>query len=440
MPQRQRRAKSPESASTSTAAEPLRIEQRPLGALIPYAKNSRTHSPEQIDQLAASIREFGWTTPILVDGKSGIIAGHGRVLAARQLGMLEVPCIELAHLSDAQRRAYVLADNKLALNAGWDAALLRLELGELKDLGFDLALIGFGELEMADIFADRTHGLTDPDAVPPVPEVPVSRPGDLWLCGRHRLLCGDATSASDVGRLLGGSKPHLMVTDPPYGVEYDLDWRNEAYRAGPMRRTIGAKAIGEVVNDDRGDWRAAWALFSGDVAYVWHGEKQLVSMAAQLAACSLEPRNLIVWAKSILVISRGHYHCQHETCWYAVKTNATAHWRGDHKQSTVWSIDKPLRSETGHSVQKPVECMRRPIENNSRPSEAVYDPFLGSGTTMIAAEMTGRTCLALEIVPAYVDVAVKRWQASTGKEAMLESDGRSFDEVSVSRSVTDLRA
>ncbi len=400
-----------------------KIERWPIARLVPYAKNARTHTEEQVAQIAASMREWGWTNPILADEEGNVIAGHGRLLAARQLGITDVPVMVARGWTEAQRRAYVLADNKLALNAGWDPSLLRIELGELAALNFDLPLIGFSELELAALTADRTDGLTDPDDAPEAPVDPVSRPGDVWLLGAHRLVCGDCTDPLVVDRALAGVKPHLMVTDPPYGVDYDPDWRNRADRANG--KPYGASAIGLVTNDTRADWREAYALFPGDVTYVWHppGARQ-VEFFESLVAAGFEVRMQIIWAKSHFPIGRGNYHVQHEPCWYAVRKGKTAHWAGDRKQTTVWQIDKPAKSETGHSTQKPVECMRRPIENNSSPGQAVYEPFSGSGTTIIAAEMTGRACHAIEIAPEYVDVAVKRWQAFTGKQAVLEADGR----------------
>jgi DNA modification methylase len=415
----------------------IQIERVAIAALIPYVRNSRTHSDVQVAQIAASIREFGFTNPVLLDEANGIIAGHGRVLAARKLGMQDVPAIRLAHLTEAQKRAYVIADNKLALNAGWDEELLRLELKDLQDLNFDVALTGFSTEELDALMAPPgTEGLTDPDAVPEAPEHPVSVPGDVWLLGRHRLACGDCTDPLVVEKALAGVKPHLMVTDPPYGVNYDPNWRNEPeklnLKSGSAMKPRTA-AVGRVLNDDRSDWTETWALFPGDVVYIWHGERQSPELVAHLRNCGFEPRNLIVWAKSSLVISRGHYHPQHETCWYAVRKSATAHWAGDRKQSTLWQIDKPRKSETGHGTQKPVECMRRPIENNSSPGQAVYEPFSGSGTTIIAAEMTGRACHAIELNAAYVDVAIKRWQEFTGQAATLEGDGRSFTDVATER-------
>lgn len=250
----------------------------------------------------------------------------------------------------------------------------------------------------------------------------------MRLSCKHRIICGSSTEADTVEKLLNGVEPHLMVTDPPYGVEYDADWRNHT---GDPSRT--GRATGKVLNDDNADWREAWALFPGDVAYVWHAGNMAHVVAESLLACDLHIRAQIIWAKSQLVIGRGDYHPQHEPCWYAVRKGRKGHYDGGRKQTTLWQIDKPRKSETGHSTQKPVECMKRPIENNSSPGQAVYEPFSGSGTTIIAAEMTGRHCYAIELNPAYVDVAVKRWQDFTGLDATLEGDGRTFDEIAASR-------
>ena len=399
--------------------------------LIPYARNSRTHSDAQVTKIAASIREFGFLNPIIVDGESGIIAGHGRVLAAQKLGLDTLPVIEAAHLTEAQKRAYVIADNRLALDAGWDNDMLKVELSDLQADGFNLELTGFSLDEIAAFLVDPTEGLTDPDAVPDVPEVPVSGLGDVWILGKHRIACGSSTDAHTVEAVLAGVKPHLMVTDPPYGVEYDATWRNEAKRKGG--KAFGAFAVGRVENDGQSDWREAWALFPGDVAYVWHAGVFAGNVADSLAACDFELRSQIIWAKNSHAISRGHYHWQHEPCWYAVRKGATGHWVGDRSQMTLWKIEKPQKSETGHSTQKPIECMKRPIENNSSPGQAVYEPFSGSGTTIIAGEMTGRCVYAIELNPAYVDVAVKRWQDFTGQTATLEGDGRTFDELKAER-------
>lgn len=382
------------------------IKIRKVCELIPYARNARAHSEEQVAQIAASITEFGWTNPVLTDGANGLIAGHGRLLAAAKLGMDEVPTIELGHLTEKQKRAYILADNRLPLSASWDNELLALELGDLSSAGLDIGLIGFS-LDEFNALVNKTNGRTDPDETPEPPADPVSRLGDVWVMGRHRIICGSSTDADTVAKALAGVKPHLMVTDPPYGVEYDASWR---VRAGVSK----GGAIGKVLNDDNADWREAWTLFPGEVAYVWHAMRKANIVADSLEVCGFEIRAEIVWAKSNFVLSQGNYHPQHESCWYAVKKSGTGHWSGDRKQTTLWQIPKPAKSETGHSTQKPVECMKRPIENNSSPGQAVYEPFSGSGTTIIAAEMTGRCCYAIELNPAYVDVAVKRWQEFTG--------------------------
>lgn len=398
-----------------------KVERWPIDRLVPYARNARTHNQAQVAQIAASIREWGWTNPILVDEVGGIIAGHGRVLAARKLGLIEVPVMVAGDWTEAQKRAYVLADNKIALNAGWDDAVLGLELADLSGMGVDLRLMGFTEGEFAALTASKNAGLTDPDDSPEPPVEPVSRAGDVWVLGRHRLVCGDCTDAGVVAKALNGVVPHLMVTDPPYGVDYDPQWRKHRGLNGE-----GA-AAGRVLNDDRADWRAAWALFPGDVAYVWHGGLRAAEVAASLEAEGFNIRAQIIWDKTRLVIGRGDYHWRHDPCWYAVRRKRTGHWAGDRSQTTVWQIPH-TKSETGHGTQKPVECMKRPIENNSSPGQAVYEPFSGSGTTIIAAEMTGRACHAIELHPPYVDVAVMRWQAFTGEQARLEANDKTFAE------------
>jgi DNA modification methylase len=401
----------------------------PIERLVPYASNARTHSDIQISQIAASIREWGWTNPVLVAEDGTIIAGHGRVLAARQLRIKNDPVMIASEWTDAQKRAYAIADNKLTLNGGWDEELLGLELEELEVLGFDLDLIGFSDEERASLAAQITEGLTDPDVVPDLPSDPVTRSGDLWVLGNHRLICGDSRSPDDTARVLAGIKPHLMVTDPPYGVSYDPAWRK---RAGV---NLNPRKLGKVANDDQADWREAWALFPGAVAYVWHASLHTSEVKQSLEASGFEMRAQIIWAKDRFAFSRGHYHWQHEPCWYAVRGVSGAHWSGDRKQSTVWTINARDDDGHGHGTQKPVECMRRPIENNSSPGQAIYDPFSGSGTTIIAAEMTGRSCFAIDIDPAYTDVAVLRWQAFTGTTATLQGTGRSFVELAAERQV-----
>ena len=405
------------------------VEMWQVADLAPYAKNARRHPPEQIDQIAASMERFGFTIPMLVAEDGTIIAGHGRLMAAAQLGLAEVPVMVARGWSEEDRRLYTLADNRLAEIAEWDPEMLRIEIGELRaDFGIeDMSLIGFSAEDLADILPeallDATGGLTDPDDVPEVPETPVTRPGDLWLLGKHRLLCGDSTVATDVEKVLHGVTPLLMCTDPPYGVEYDPSWRNQV-GAAKTKRT------GKVLNDDRADWREAWALFPGEVAYVWHGALHAREVIESLEACGFSLRSQIIWAKERLVLSRGDYHWQHEPCAYAVKKTGKGHWAGDRKQTTLWQIpSKDQDAKTVHGTQKPVECMRRPIENNSSPGQAVYEPFMGSGTTLIAAEISGRVCFGIELNPAYVDVAVERWQQFTGEDAVLSGSDETFNKI-----------
>ena len=416
-------------------APSLQIVYRAVDGLHASERNARTHPPAQIDALARAFKEFGVNQPVAIarEGKNKtalwrILAGHGRIEAARKVwaeagaipncSVGEIPTVDLTHLSAAQRRAYILADNKIAERAGWDIDVLRLAIGELKGEGFDLGLLGFELPELRGLLLARG---ADPEVTPPVPAVPVSKLGDLYVLGDHRLLCGDSTSPEAVARLLGEAKPHLMVTDPPYGVEYDAEWRNKAARNSPgMGNRNGA--IGKVLNDDRADWSEAWALFTGDVAYVWHGALHAAEVAQSLTAAGFQIRSQIIWAKQQLVIGRGDYHWKHEPCWYAVRRKG--HWNGDRQQTTLWEIDKPQASETGHSTQKPIECMRRPIMNNSKAGDAVYDPFLGSGTTLIACEMEARCCYGIELNPAYCDVIVKRWEDFTGKRAVRQRNGR----------------
>ena len=387
----------------------LILETWPLNKLVEYARNPRKND-HAVDRVASAIRDYGFRVPIIAKSDGTIIDGHLRFKAARKLGLSEVPVILGDDLSEAQIKAFRLSVNKVAELADWDFDFLKLELGELQDMGFNLDLTGFADEELARLLADPTEGLTDPDAIPETPSEPVTQEGDVWILGNHRLICGDSTKAETVEKLLGSVKPHLMVTDPPYGVEYDPEWREHA----GVNTATAAK--GKVLNDDRADWREAWALFTGDVAYVWHAGLYAGTVADSLIASGFQLRSQIVWDKGQLVLSRGDYHWQHEPCWYAVKKQATGHWAGDRKQTTVWSIPKPSKSETGHGTQKPVECMKRPIENNSSPGHAIYEPFSGSGTTIIAGEMTGRHVYAIELNPVYVDVAVKRWQDFTRSE------------------------
>ena len=401
----------------------LNIEWRHPDGLTPYARNPKTHPDDQIAKIAASIASFGFDQPIVIDAEGVIIKGHGRREASLLLGLTRVPVVVRNDLSVAQIRAARLADNKTA-ESPWDEELLRLEIEALLGEDFDLTLTGFepGEIDqlMAIADGDTATGSND-DIVPDVPVEPVTRTDDLWLLGGHRLLCGDATNPNDVARLLE-ARPHLMVCDPPYGTDYNPAWRNEAGVSNTER-------TGTVRNDDRADWREAWALFPGDVAYVWHAGIHARTVAESLEACGFAIRAQLIWVKNRFVLSRGHYHWQHEPCFYAVRDGGESRWQGARDQSTVWQIatNGDDDAATVHGTQKPVECMLRPILNNSVRGDMVYEPFAGSGTTIIAAEKSGRRCFGIEIEPRYCDVIVERWQNFSGKSAVLDGDGRTFD-------------
>jgi DNA modification methylase len=409
----------------------LKIETWPLERVLNYARNARMHSDEQVKAIAASITEFGFINPCLVDADGVLIAGHGRVLACRHLGLNTVPVIQVGHLTEIQIKALRIADNQLPQLATWNADLLRLELTELSAAGYDMPLLGFDQVQLVSFLSVPSGA--DPERTPEPPTKPVTKLGDVWIMGKHRLICGDSTDAETVASVLNGKKPHLMVTDPPYGVEYDPEWRADANKWKGSKVTIGGKAMGKVSNDEFADWRKAWANFPGDVVYVWHGGLRSVEQAEGLEAEGFVIRSQIIWNKGRLVISRGDYHWQHEACWYGVKKGKTGHWNGSRTESTVWDIAKPQSSETGHSTQKPIECMRRPIINNSKPGDYVYEPFSGSGTTLIACQQENRYCLAIELNPAYVDVAVQRWMEFSKGDAVLESTGQKFDEVRKAR-------
>jgi DNA modification methylase len=409
------------SRTQTIAGERLRLEFWQLDRLVPSPRNARTHSDAQIAEIAGSIRTFGFTNPILVGDDRDIIAGHGRLAAARQLGLGEVPVIQLVGLTELQRRQLVLADNRIAMNAGWDLEMLHLELKDLSALGADLAILGFTSKELATALNPAAAGLVDEDEVPALGAAPVSQVGDIWNLGPHRVACGDSTEAATVAALLGNVQPRLMVTDPPYGVAYEPEWRNK-------RGISSSGRLGKVENDERADWGEAWDLFPGAIAYVWHGALRSIPAAEGLVRAGFTIRAQIIWAKERLVIGRGDYHWQHEPCWYAVRQKGN--WTGDRKQTTLWTIpNKDQDADTVHGTQKPVECMRRPMLNNSIPGDTIYEPFLGSGTTLIAAETTGRACFAIELDPLYVDVAVRRWQSFTGQGATRATDGASFDAV-----------
>jgi len=395
------------------------IVVRKVADLIPYARNARTHNDAQVAQIAASIREFGWTNPILVDGANGIIAGHGRVLAARKLGMDEVPCIELSGLSDTQRRAYIIADNKLALNAGWDDELLAIEFAELADAGFDNLLTGFTQDEIDALTPEQIpEGLTDEDAVPEVQAEPVSKLGDVWVLGKHRVMCGDSTSIDAVERLMDGRKANMLHTDPPYGVDYE----------GVPNDHLKDVQLEAFLHDALSC--AFTALAPGSNIYVWHADITALEFISAFRSAGFKQArpSTIQWVKPSLTMSQGDYHSQNEPCLYGWKEGSGRVRVKDRKQTTIWKCDRTDEAKV-HPTMKPVELCQRAIENSSEVNGIVLDLFGGSGSTLIACEKTARDCRMMELEPKYCDVIVRRWQEFTGKQATHEATGATFAEV-----------
>jgi len=405
-----------------------KLEHWPIERLLPYIRNARTHSEEQIAQIAASIAEFGFTAPILAGSDGVIVAGHGRLAAARRLGLATVPVVVLEHLTPTQRRALVIADNKIAENAGWDEELLRLELAELQEADFDLALTGFDADELLEIMAGEettTEGNTDEDAAPEVPVTPVSKPGDVWIMGNHRLLCGDSTDAASFALLMAGEKAHMVVTDPPYGVNYANSAKDK------MRGTNRP-----ILNDNLGEefepfLKAALtpmiAHCQGAI-YIAMSSSELDTLQAAFRAAGGKWSTFIIWAKNTFTLGRSDYQRQYEPILYGWPEGATRHWCGDRDQGDVWHFNKPRVNDL-HPTMKPVELVERAIRNSSRPGDVVLDPFGGSGTTLIAAEKSGRQARLIELDPKYCDVIVRRWQEYAGAQAARQADGVRFDDL-----------
>ena len=411
-----------------------KIEPWPTTRLIPYARNARTHSPEQVAQIAASIAEFGFTNPILAGSDGVIVAGHGRLAAAQKLGLATVPVVVLDHLTPTQRRALIIADNRIAENAGWDEALLRIEMADLQDADFDLSLTGFDADALAELMAGdepQGEGQTDDDAVPDVAEMPVSRPGDVWLLGGHRLLCGDSTVAESYDRVLDGEPVDMVFTDPPYNVNYANSAKDK------MRGKDRA-----ILNDNLGDgfYDFLLAALTPTVAhcrggiYVAMSSSELDVLQAAFRAAGGKWSTFIIWAKNTFTLGRADYQRQYEPILYGWPEGAQRHWCGDRDQGDVWNIKKPQKNDL-HPTMKPVELVERAIRNSSRPGNMVLDPFGGSGTTLIAAEKSGRLARLIELDPKYADVIVRRWQDWTGQQATREADGVAFDQAASDSSV-----
>jgi len=391
-----------------------------VGELVKYSANSRTHSDEQIAKLVRSINEFGFTNPLLIDENNCIIAGHGRLEAALVVGMIELPCIVLPGLSDAQKAALVIADNKIALDAGWDKEILLNQFDFLKQFDYDLTLTGFDLEELCEIFPDEVPEVFCGEDDLPLATETRCQVGDLWLLGDHRLLCGDSTLATDVERLLGGQSPNTMITDPPYGVKYEADWRAKAKGSKKTEREENSN----LKNDDQADWFDAYVLFAGSVAYVWHASSFTDVVMDGLRRANFDIKQQIIWNKNVHALSRSDYHWKHEPCWYAVRNSGERNWKGGRTQMTVWDVPSISneKDKTAHPTQKPVELFIKSITHHTNPGEYVYDPFAGSGTLMVACEKTKRRALMMELDPKYCDIIIQRYENYSGKQAVREAN------------------
>jgi DNA modification methylase len=439
---------SPTEISMKAQHPPMKqqIQLWPINKLLAYVNNPRKNDGA-VDRMCNSIGEFGFKIPMLARSDGEVVDGHLRLKAARKLGLSDVPVILCDEWTPAQVKAFRLVVNRSVTWADWDEDLLAQELLELQKADFDLTLTGFDVKQIDDLLASCSLETAHEDQVPDVPEVPVSRPGDLWRCGPHRVLCGDATSSEAVALVLGGRKPVVMVTDPPYGIELDSEWRDRAglngrgpAEASYLKHRTEGHTNTSISSDTRADWSDAFALVpSLEVAYVWHASKFTREVLDGLLRIGFVHHQQIIWNKGRTVLTRTHYWFQHEPCWYLRKKNAP--WFGKAgENSTVWDSPSPKfimggsdEEKFDHPTQKPVELMRRPILNHTKRGELIYEPFLGSGTTLAAAELTGRVCYGIELDPKYVDVIVKRWQTLSGKKVELDGDGRSFEEIAQER-------
>ena len=404
------------------------IERWPTEKLVPYARNARTHSEEQVAQIAASIVEFGFTNPILAGSDGVIVAGHGRLAAAQKLGLETVPVVVLDHLTPTQRRALIIADNRIAENAGWDDAMLRIELQSLQEDGFNLDITGFDADALAEIMAGEettVDGQTDDDAVPEVSATPISRPGDVWEMGKHRLVCGDATDPKSYELLMAEAQADMVFTDPPYNVDY----------ANSAKDKMRGKDR-PILNDNLGDGFYDFLLAAltpmlercAGATYIAMSSSELDTLQQAFRAAGGKWSTFIIWAKNTFTLGRADYQRQYEPILYGWPEGQNRHWCGDRDQGDVWNIKKPQKNDL-HPTMKPVELVERAIRNSSRPGDIVLDPFGGSGTTLIAAEKTGRIGWLIELDPKYVDVIVRRWQDWTGQEAYREADALKFNDL-----------
>jgi DNA modification methylase len=401
-----------------------KVECWPLDRLIPHARNARTHSEDQIAQIAGSIAEFGFVNPVLVGDDGVIVAGHGRVLAARKLGLAEAPVIVLSHLTPTQRRALMIADNRIAENAGWDDEMLAAELTALRNEDIDLQLLGFDESELDRLLDGEGGNADQADAIPEPPADPVSRYGDLWICGPHRVLCGDATVLADVEAVLGGELADVCFTDPPYNVNY----ANGSHTKRPgKKRPILNDALGADFAQLLYDACLNILTVTKGAVYVCMSSSELDTLQKAFRAAGGHWSTFVIWAKNTFTLGRADYQRQYEPILYGWKEGIDHYWCGARDQGDVWFIDKPVKNDL-HPTMKPVGLVERAIRNSSKSRDIVLDPFGGSGSTLIAAERTGRRARLVELDPKYVDVIVQRWQQLTGSSATHSTTGQAFSE------------
>lgn len=408
----------------------MKVESKKLDSLIPYGFNNRIHSDTQIERIARSIKEFGFNQPIVVDEDNVILVGHGRLEAAKKLGLETAPTVKISGLSEENKKAYRILDNKLQNDSEWNFHSLGLELEFLKENRFPIQEWGLDSL--LNLFPEEEPEIYEDEGGGELPEETYLKLGDLIELGKHRVLCGDSTNQQQVSNLLNDTVPILMITDPPYGVEYDPNWRNEAAEKGLI--SYAASSVGTVENDGRIDWREAYELFNARVAYIWHAGRHAAEISQNLKDSGYDIISQIIWAKPMFAISRGDYHWQHEPCWYAVKKGQNHNWQGSRSESTLWEIERGCKEKTGHGTEKPIECMARPIRNNTAKGEAIADPFLGSGTTLIAADQLNRVCYGMEISPKYCQVILERYQKhceKVGKPFECKINGLKYEPVAL---------
>ena len=402
-------------AKTTTEMKLVSIDK-----LIPYVNNARTHSPEQINKLRSSLREFGFVNPIIIDQNYNVVAGHGRLTAAREEGFTEVPCVLVDYLTDAQRKAYILADNRYAEDAGWDEEMLRVEIEALQEQAFDLSLTGFDADELADLFADDPEETKDDDfdLSAALEKAAFVEPGELWTVGKHRLLCGDATKAEDVQKLMDGKRANLIVTDPPYGVSFKsssgLTIQNDSIKDEEFYNFLLAAFQG-----------MAGVLEKGGAAYIFHADTEGLNFRRAFIDAGFHLAGVCIWVKNSLVLGRSDYQWQHEPVLYGFLQNGKHPWYADRKQTTIWNYDKPKRNEN-HPTSKPLDLLAYPITNSSQVNSIVIDTFGGSGSTMMACEQTGRICYMMEFDPKYASVILRRYVEDFGgaDQVYVERDGK----------------